>query len=164
MSKVANIAVGDHIASINGQDLTGCRHFEVARMLKEIPIGSEFVLGAVSPKTGMQVGQRTAIAAGSAKEVKAGEGRKTLRMKKDGTAVVEEEATGVKAEHIQKIDEMLEGFVGIRDLELSTTMYGLAKDAKDAEAFAGSLDVQLSDFLFPDDFVLDVFELVHPSK
>lgn len=45
-----NIAVGDHIASIDGHDLTGCRHFEVARMLKEIPIGSEFVLKAVEPK------------------------------------------------------------------------------------------------------------------
>ena len=54
-SKVANVAVGDHIASINGQDLTGCRHFEVARILKAIPIGSEFTIGAVSPQTGMQV-------------------------------------------------------------------------------------------------------------
>jgi hypothetical protein len=47
---VAAIAVGDHIARINGTDLTGCRHFEVARMLKEIPIGSEFTLICVEPK------------------------------------------------------------------------------------------------------------------
>jgi hypothetical protein len=47
---VANIAVGDHIAKINGTDLTGCRHFEVARMLKEIPIGSEFTMVCVEPK------------------------------------------------------------------------------------------------------------------
>lgn len=42
--------MGDHIASINGNDLTGCRHFEVARMLKEIPIGAEFTLTVVEPK------------------------------------------------------------------------------------------------------------------
>ena len=28
------------IAAINGTDLNGSRHFEVARILKEIPIGS----------------------------------------------------------------------------------------------------------------------------
>jgi len=49
-SRVANITVGDHIAKINGTDLTGCRHFEVARMLKEIPIGSEFTMICVEPK------------------------------------------------------------------------------------------------------------------
>lgn len=49
-SRVANIAVGDHIQSINGQDLTGSRHFEVARLLKEIPIGSDFSIVAVEPK------------------------------------------------------------------------------------------------------------------
>ena len=47
---MSEVAVGDHIASINGTDLTGCRHFEVARMLKEIPIGSEFSLTVVEPK------------------------------------------------------------------------------------------------------------------
>nr|6X22_A Chain A, mbGIPC protein [Monosiga brevicollis] len=50
MSRVANVAVGDHIAKINGTDLNGCRHFEVARMLKEIPIGSEFTMICVEPK------------------------------------------------------------------------------------------------------------------
>lgn len=148
--------MGDHIASINGTDLMGCRHFEVARFLKEIPIGSEFTIKAVSPKSGMQVGQRTALAAGQSKELKPGEGRKTLRMKANGTAEVVEEATGVDAERIGKIDEMLEQYVGIRDLELSTTMYTLAKEAAEADVFAGQLDEQLGDFVFPDDFVLDV--------
>jgi uncharacterized protein (UPF0276 family) len=77
-------------------------------------------------------------------------------MKKDGTAVVEEEATGVVAEQIQKIDEMLERFIGIRDMELSTTMHNLCKTAKEPEVFAGLLDKDLGDFVFPDDFVLDV--------
>jgi len=49
-SRVDKIGVGDHIAKINGTDLQGCRHFEVARMLKEIAIGSEFTIERVSPK------------------------------------------------------------------------------------------------------------------
>lgn len=47
---MANIGVGDHIQAINGTDLTGSRYFEVARLLKEIPIGSEFTVTAVEPK------------------------------------------------------------------------------------------------------------------
>ncbi len=57
---------------------------------------------------------------------------------------------------VGKIDDLLENFVGIRDQELSTTVFDLAKAAKDAEAFASKLDEQLTDFEFPDDFVLDV--------
>lgn len=57
---------------------------------------------------------------------------------------------------VQKIDDLLENFVGIRDLELSTTMFHMARDAKEPDVFAGQLDEQLADFEFPDDFVLDV--------
>lgn len=161
MSRVANIAVGDHIAAINGQDLTGCRHFEVARMLKEIPIGSEFVLKAVEPKKSFdEIGGRGAKAVGTG-DVAAGAGKKTLRMKHTGGAVVEDVPTDAVVQIVTKIDDMLEQFVGIRDQELSTTVFDLAKAAKEAEAFASQLDEKLTDFEFPDDFVLDVFELVH---
>jgi propanediol dehydratase small subunit len=164
MSRVANIGVGDHIASINGQDLTGCRHFEVARMLKEIPIGSEFVLKAVEPKKSFdEIAGRGAKGATASTEVAANAGKKTLRMKHNGGAVVEDVPTDAVVKIVGKIDELLENFVGIRDQELSTTVYDLAKAAKDAEAFASKLDEQLTDFEFPDDFVLDVFELAHPK-
>lgn len=163
MARCKNINVGDAILAINGSDLTNCRHFEVARMLKEIPIGSEFTLLNVEPKQSFEaISARGNIA--SAAEPKAGDGRKTLRMKKDGTAVVEEVASGAVQALINKIDEMLEAFVGIRDLELSTTMYDIAKESREPDLFAGKLDEKLSDFEFPDDFVLDVFELVHPEK
>merc|ERR1719333_723821 len=50
MSKVAEVAIGDHIAAINGEDMTGCRHFEVARKLKDIPVGSQFTLTLASQR------------------------------------------------------------------------------------------------------------------
>lgn len=160
MSRASNVNVGDHIAAINGTDLTGCRHFEVARTLKEIPIGMEFSLQLVEPKKAFDaIAPRGAI--GNTKEVDASAGRKTLRMRRDGTAVVEDEPTGEVQGKVNKIDDLLENFVGIRDQELSTTMYHLAKENKSAEDFAGALDSQLSDFEFPDDFVLDVHELVN---
>jgi hypothetical protein len=167
-ARAQGVVAGDHIAAINGTDLVGSRHFEVARMLKEIPIGSEFTLKLTSPKSGMQVGQRTALAAGATKEVKPGEGRKTLRMKANGTAEVfnEVEDASLVAQNalITKIDTLLEQHIGIRDLELSRTMYNLAKDAKEADQFAGKLDEELTDFEFPDDFVLDVSGQAKQSK
>jgi hypothetical protein len=93
MSRVANIGVGDHIAKINGQNLEGCRHFEVARMLKEIAIGSEFTIERVSPKKAFdemaKMEPRGAKAVGST-NVAAGAGKKTVRMKQGGGVVVEE--------------------------------------------------------------------------
>jgi|EP00049_Salpingoeca_infusionum_P017044 hypothetical protein len=163
MSRVANIAVGDHIVSINGIDLTGSRHFEVARRLKEIPIGSEFTMVACEPKkafdeiAGMKPRGQLAAASG---EVQAGAGKKTLRMKHNGAAVVEDIPDDAVLAIVTKIDDLLENFVGIRDSELANTVYDLAKAAKEAEAFAAQLDEQLADFEFPDDFVLDTFELV----
>lgn len=160
MSQAADVAVGDHLKSINGTDLTGCRHFEVARMLKEIPVGSEFSIELTSPKQAFDTalaprGQQT----GSG-NVKAGGGKKTLRMKKDGTAVVEDVDDKV-TQMVNKVDDMLEQFVGIRDGELSQSIFDLAKSSKEADLFAGALDEKLSDFEFPDDFVLDVYEMVN---
>merc|ERR1711935_1144259 len=46
-------------------------------------------------------------------------------------------------------------------LELSQTIYDKAKAAGEADVFAEELDKALSDFEFPDDFVLDVFDKVN---
>ena len=43
------IRVGDHIEKINDNNLVGSRHFEVAKMLKEIPVGSSFTIKLVEP-------------------------------------------------------------------------------------------------------------------
>jgi hypothetical protein len=159
MSRASAVAVGDHLKSINGTDLTGCRHFEVARMLKEIPIGSEFSIELTTPKQAFDTALAPRGAQTGSGNVKAGGGKKTLRMKKDGTAVVEAVNDSV-VEMVNKVDEMLEQFVGIRDAELSQTIYDLAKAAKEADLFAGQLDEKLADFEFPDDFVLDVYEMI----
>lgn len=49
MDKTPLIAVGDHIEKIDGKSLVGCRHFEVAKMLKEIPKGTTFLIRTVEP-------------------------------------------------------------------------------------------------------------------
>lgn len=152
--------VGAHISGINGNSTVGSRHFEVARILKEIPIGSEFSLDLVLPKKSFEaINPRGSV--GGSGEVASNAGKKTLRMKKDGTATVETAASGEDEKNISKIDDLMENFIGIRDAELSTSIFYMAKAAKEADEFAAALDDQLGDFEFPDDFVLDVFELLH---
>ena len=51
MDRIPAVCVGDHIEQINGKSLIGARHFEVAKMLKEIPKGSTFTMRLVSPLT-----------------------------------------------------------------------------------------------------------------
>lgn len=81
---------------------------------------------AIAPRSAMGVTKT---------ELKPGEARKTLRMKTGGAAVVEEEPASevlaVMNAQINRIDELLEQFVGIRDNELSTTMYHIAKECKE---------------------------------
>ena len=80
------------------------------------------MIDAIAPRTQLGVAKT---------ELKPGEARKTLRMKTNGAAVVEEEPTSDVNQAINRIDELLEQFVGIRDHELSTTMYHIAKECKE---------------------------------
>ena len=43
------VKVGDHIEKINDKLLIGTRHFEVARMLKDLPVGSTFTMRLIEP-------------------------------------------------------------------------------------------------------------------
>lgn len=43
------ICVGDHVECINGRNIVGIRHYEVARMLKELPKDKSFTLKLVEP-------------------------------------------------------------------------------------------------------------------
>lgn len=49
IDQIQGINVGDHIEKINDVPMVGCRHFEVAKMLKEVPRGSTFSLRIVEP-------------------------------------------------------------------------------------------------------------------
>lgn len=49
VSKFEGIYVGDHIEKINDISMVGCRHYEVAKALKDIPRGETFTLRLVEP-------------------------------------------------------------------------------------------------------------------
>lgn len=88
IDRIKVIAVGDHIERINATSLIGRRHFEVAKMLKEIPKGSTFTLRLVEPqKNGFgSIGPRGDLRKGKKSY---GSGKETLRFKADGSAQIE---------------------------------------------------------------------------
>jgi hypothetical protein len=123
--------VGDLIVSINGRSMVGLRHFDVAKTLKELPLYQEFSLRLVEPQrtfegiaprgSGMTKPTTASILDGDPgrleQAVEKEGGRATLRLKKDGQATVEEvRSWEVKA--ARKADDLLESYVGIRDMEL----------------------------------------------
>lgn len=50
IDRLKTVCVGDHIEAINDQSIVGCRHYEVAKMLKEQSRGIPFTLRLVEPK------------------------------------------------------------------------------------------------------------------
>ncbi|XP_064843672.1 PDZ domain-containing protein GIPC1-like [Oncorhynchus masou masou] len=158
------INVGDMIESINGHSLIGCRHYEVAKMLKELPKGKDFVLKMVEPlKAFDMISQRSGGArAGSGTQL--GTGKGTLRLRSKGPATVEELPSAFEEKAIEKVDDLLESYMGIRDSELAATMVELGKDKKNPDEFAEALDETLGDFAFPDEFVFDVWGAIGDAK
>lgn len=49
MDQTKMICVGDHIESINGRDVSDLRHYEVAKMLKDLEKGRVFKLKLIEP-------------------------------------------------------------------------------------------------------------------
>lgn len=73
-------------------NVVGKRHYEVARMLKDIPTGSTFTLRLIEPmKSGFQgIGPRSGPK-GASKKGGYGSGKETLRFKANGNAAIEDE-------------------------------------------------------------------------
>lgn len=49
MDQTKTVCVGDHIETINGKNVSECRHYEVAKMLKDLEKGQKFKLELVEP-------------------------------------------------------------------------------------------------------------------
>lgn len=76
---------------MNDVSVVGKRHYEVARLLKDIPTNSTFTLRLVEPmKSGFQgIGPRNGSRGSNKKGY--GSGKETLRFKANGNASIENE-------------------------------------------------------------------------
>lgn len=50
INRIEAVCVGDSIEAINDHSIVGCRHYEVAKMLRELPKAQPFTLRLVQPK------------------------------------------------------------------------------------------------------------------
>ncbi|XP_054911656.1 PDZ domain-containing protein GIPC3 [Poeciliopsis prolifica] len=163
IDRLKAVCVGDHIEAINDQSIVGCRHYEVAKMLKEQPRGLPFTLRLVEPKKAFDmIGMRTK--APKSNEGKLVNGRETLRLRSKGAATVQEVQSEFEEQATRKVDDLLESYMGIRDLELATTIVEAGKDKKNPDDFAEALDSVLGDFAFPDVFLFDVWGAIGDVK
>lgn len=96
IDRIKVIEIGDHLEKINSTSLVGKRHFEVAKVLKEIPKGDTFTLRLVEPlKNGFaNIGPRGDTKKG--KKSGYGTGKETLRFKADGSAQIIEKVINYK--------------------------------------------------------------------
>ncbi|GAB0201724.1 PDZ domain-containing protein GIPC1 [Grus japonensis] len=163
IDRIPVISVGDMIEAIDGQSLVGARHYEVAKMLKELPRGRTFALQLTEPRKAFDmIGPRAGGGRGGGTQL--GTGRGTLRLRARGPATVEEQPSAFEERAVAKVDDLLESYMGIRDSELAATMVELGRDARDPDALAQALDSQLGDFAFPDEFVFDVWGAIGDAK
>ncbi|XP_068854129.1 PDZ domain-containing protein GIPC1 [Aphelocoma coerulescens] len=163
IARIPLIGVGDMIEAIDGRSLVGARHFEVARLLQELPRGHTFALRLTEPRRAFDmIGPRSGGGRGGPPQV--GSGRGTLRLRSKGPATVQEQPSAFEERAVAKVDDLLESYMGIRDSELAATMVELGRDARDPDALAEALDSQLGDFAFPDEFVFDVWGAIGDAK
>ncbi|KFO86289.1 PDZ domain-containing protein GIPC1, partial [Buceros rhinoceros silvestris] len=163
MDQTRTVCVGDHIETINGKNVSHRRHYEVAKMLKDLEKGQVFKLELIEPRKAFEMLEPRSKA-GTLPEAKISRGRETLRLRTKGPATVEEMPTEVEEKAIKKVDELLETYMGIRDIELAATMVEAGRDKKNPDEFAVALDATLGDFAFPDEFVFDVWGAIGDAK
>lgn len=157
------VQVGDHIERIDRESVVGRRHFEVARMLKEIPKGATFTLRLVEPlKAGFSnIGPRS----GPRQSKGYGNGKGTLRLRGNGPAQIEEVPDASIQLAIDNINSSLENFMGINDTELATQIWEKAEGKSNSMDFAEAIDnSDLEEFGFTDDFIIELWGMITDAR
>ncbi|XP_018562249.1 PDZ domain-containing protein GIPC3 [Anoplophora glabripennis] len=161
---IPHIQVGDHIEKLNGEDMVGKRHFEVAKLLKDIPKGSTFTIRLIEPiKSGF-----TSIAPKTGKTGKKapsyGTGKETLRFKAGGQAEIGQQDDALDA-GIEKINNILESFMGINDSELATQIWEMSDGKQNSMDFAEAVDdSDLQAFQFTDELIIELWGAITDAR
>ncbi|XP_004535941.1 PDZ domain-containing protein GIPC3 [Ceratitis capitata] len=165
IDRIEHISVGDHIEKLNDVTMVGKRHYEVARLLKDIPTGTTFTLRLVEPmKSGFQgIGPRTQSRAPSGRGY--GSGKETLRFKANGNVEIEDKFDESTQSGIEAINNLLESFMGINDTELATQIWDLGANKSNSMDFAEAIDnSDLESFGFTDDFIIELWGAVTDAR
>ncbi|KAF6041194.1 GIPC3 [Bugula neritina] len=139
------------------------RHFEVAKMLKDLPRDASFLLRVVEPiKSGFaNIGKP---GQGKAKGGAISNGKATLRLNSKGPASVEVPDDVVDVA-IEKINARLESYLGINDNELAQTIWEIGSKMKNPVEFSENLQqTELAMFGFSDEFIFEIWGDIGDAK
>ncbi|XP_028909075.2 PDZ domain-containing protein GIPC3 isoform X1 [Ornithorhynchus anatinus] len=164
INRIAAVCVGDSIEAINDQTIVGYRHYEVAKMLRELPKAQPFTLRLVQPKRAFDMISQRTKSSKCPGEGKVVSGRETLRLRTRGSATVEEVPSEFEEAATKMVDDLLESYMGIRDVELASTLVETSKEKRSPQEFARGLDSVLGEFAFPDEFVVEVWAAICKAK
>lgn len=168
MDRIGFVQVGDHIEKIDERSMVNCRHYEVAKALKEIKKGCTFTLRLVEPlKAGFShIGPRSGATAGQAKNKGGlGSGKETLRLRSKGPATVETAPDNVIQAAVDKINALLESYMGINDSELATQIWELGCERPNPHEFVTAVaDSDLDAFGFTEDFLFDIWGAIGDAR
>ncbi|XP_066149523.1 PDZ domain-containing protein GIPC3 [Euwallacea fornicatus] len=164
ISNIPHIKVGDHIEKLNNQLMVGKRHFEVAAALKNIPLGSTFTIRLIEPMTSGfgQIAPKNSTRA--PKKAGYGSGKETLRFKAGGKAEIQQQDDAMDS-GIEKINGVLENFMGINDSELATQIWEISEGKVNSMDFAEAIDdSDLAAFQFTDELIIELWGCVTDAR
>ncbi|KAK5970647.1 PDZ domain-containing protein [Trichostrongylus colubriformis] len=151
------LAIGQLIEKIDGINVTGMRHYEVVRILRNMPVGKTFTLRVVSPK---QSGfQQIAPRSLTTHKQSINDGMRTLRFKANGGVVIEEGA--VDKVMIDRLNDILDSYLGVQDDQMAQALWDLAMTCETLPQMNKAVrESELSVFDFPEELVFDMWGVV----
>ncbi|CAD6199062.1 unnamed protein product [Caenorhabditis auriculariae] len=157
--------VGQLIEKIDGVNVLGKRHYEVARIFRSIPIGTKVNMRLISPQQSPleQFISRRAPGAPKKNMMESLKKGGTIRFKSNGSFVVEDKAPETAI--IEKLNDVFDSYLGVQDDQLAARVWETA--AKCSTLWELNEAIQNSDlnvFEFPDGLVFDMWGIISDLK
>eukprot|EP00080_Pristionchus_pacificus_P002860 PDM62880.1 gipc-1 [Pristionchus pacificus] len=149
------LSVGQQIYRINGEDMQGSRHYDVARVLRNIEEGQEVSLELISPlQSGFSfIAPRTNVKAPT-KTVE--NGGMTLRLKTTGASVLQ--TAPPDATLLKGINVIFENYLGVNDDQLALLVAEMAMASQSFTELGDKVkNSELAVFQLPDEFIFDIW-------
>ncbi|KAG0411723.1 hypothetical protein HPB47_011146 [Ixodes persulcatus] len=128
-------------------------------MKKFLELGSIFSFAHIGPRSG------AGAAGGPAKKGGLGSGKETLRLRSKGPATVEQAPDNVIQAAVDKINALLESYMGINDSELATQIWELGCERPNPHEFVTAIgDSDLDAFGFTEDFLFDIWGAIGDAR
>lgn len=172
------LQLGDFVEQINGVPMEGKRHFQVTRMLRQIPVGATITLRLVSPhRSGFSfISKRETSRLASPKAL--GSGTDTIRFRANGQAVVQvrfslnfifcscDAVLGLFYNSLQeapnrvvidKLNAVFDQYLGLHDDDLAQTVMEIGRSCDNLLDMGERIRAsEIGIFQLPDELVFDV--------